>query len=130
MVVSTVLDYACTGGNLELISADTDLLIMLIYVWNSIFGDITINFEGRKKLKGIKCDIGNTVERISDVRKYLILVHAFAAYRQGKLSVLKLLEKFKAAGEETHVFLQKDRTAETICETGIRIFVMLYCGKD
>ena len=61
-------------------------------------------------------------ERIKNVRKYLILVHAFsecnttsAAYEQGKLVVLKLLEKFKAAREEAHVFFWKDRTPETIC---------------
>ena len=40
MVVSTVLDYVCTKGNVELIEADTGLLIMLMYVWNSIIGEI------------------------------------------------------------------------------------------
>ena len=119
------VDYA--GGNVELIGVDTDLLIMLIYIWNSIIGEITMNYEATKKHKAIKCDIGNAPEHMSDVRKYLILVHAFgecktisAAYGQGKLSVLKLLEKFKAAREETHVFLQKDKTAETIRETRIK----------
>ena len=122
MVVSTVLFYACTGGNVELIAADTDLLIMLMYVWNNIIGEITINSEATKNHKAIKCDIDNTAERINDVRKYLILAHAFgecnttsAAYEQGKLSVVKILEKFKAASEQTHVFLRKDRTTETIC---------------
>ena len=122
MVVSTVLDYACTGGNVELIAADTDLLIVLMYVWNCITREITINSEVTKDHKAIKCDIGNTAECISDVRKYLILVHAFsecsttsAAYEQGKLSVVKILQKFKATSEEAHVFLRKDRTTETIC---------------
>ena len=74
---------------------------MFMYVWNSIIGEITINSEATKKHKTIKYDIGNTAERINDVRKYLILVHAFgecnttsAASEQDKLSVLKLLEKF------------------------------------
>ena len=67
----------------------------------------------------------------------MILVQAFiecnttlAAYEQDKLLVLKLLEKFKAAREEAHVFLQKDRAAKIICETGIIIFLMVYCGND
>ena len=77
MVVSSVLNCACTGGNGKLIAADTNLLIMLKYIWNSIIGEITINSEATKNHKAIKCDIGNTVERISDVRKYLVLVHAF-----------------------------------------------------
>ena len=137
MIVSAILDYACTRGNVELTAADTDLLIMFIYVWNSIMGEITMNSEATKKHKAVKCNIGNTAESISDVRKCSILVHAFgecnttsAAYEQGNLSVLKLLEKFKAAREEAYVLLQKDRTVETMFETGIRIFLMLYCRKD
>ena len=40
MIVSTFIDYTCTGGNVELIPADTDLLIMLIYFWNNLIGEI------------------------------------------------------------------------------------------
>ena len=50
-----------------------------------------------------------------------------AAYGQGKLPILKLLKKSKGAREEADVFLQKNRTPETIYEAGARI---LYCGKD
>ena len=103
MVVPTVLVYyACT-----------DLLIMLLYVWNSIIGDVSMSFEATKEHKRIKCDTGNTTECISDVRKHLFLVHAFdecnttsTAYEHGKFSVLKLFEKFKTAREEAHAFLQ------------------------
>ena len=91
---------------MELIAADTDLLVMLIYIWNNIIGEITINSEATKNYKAIKCDIVNTAERISNVRKYLNLVHAFdecnttsAAYEQDKLSVLELL----VARDEAHV---------------------------
>ena len=42
---------------------------------------------------------------------------------------MKLLEKSKAERMKPDVFLLKDRTPETICEAGIRIFVILYCGK-
>ena len=62
---------------MELIAADTDLLVKLIYIWNNIIGGITINSEATKNYKAIKCDIVNTAERISNVRKYLNLVHAF-----------------------------------------------------
>ena len=89
---------------------------MLMYVCNSIIEERTINSEATKSHKAIKCDIGNTAERINDVRKYLILVRAFgecsttsAAYEQGKLPIVKRLEKFKAASKEVHVFLRKNR---------------------
>ena len=77
MAVSTVFDYACTGGNEELIAADAELLIMHIYVYNSIIGETNMNSDATKKHKAIKCDIRNTTERIYGVRKYLVLNHAF-----------------------------------------------------
>ena len=49
MVFSTVIDDVCTGGNLELIAVDTDLLIMPIYFWNMLMGKITMNSEATKK---------------------------------------------------------------------------------
>lgn len=71
------------------------------------------------------------------IRKYLTLVHAFggcnttpAVHRKGKLSILKNVEKFKASRRNADVLLQKDRTQETIFATRIRVFVILYCGKD
>ena len=92
MIVSTVVDHACAGDNIELIAADTDLLIMLIYFWNSLMGQIIMRTEVTKKPKAIECDTGVIAECIGDVRKYLTFVHAFggcdttsAVYGQGKL---------------------------------------------
>ena len=62
----SVLDYACTGGN----------------VCNNIIGEINMYSETTKKYKAIKCDIGNTAEHISDVRKYLILAHVLVNVTQ------------------------------------------------
>ena len=39
MIAFTVLNHTCTGDNVELIAADTDLLIMLTYFWNSLMED-------------------------------------------------------------------------------------------
>ena len=119
---------------MELIAGDSDHLIILKYFWNSLMGEITIKPEATKKLKVIERDIGSIAECIGDVRKYLALVHAFcgwdttsAVQAQGKLSILRTLEKSKAARGKADVFLQKDRTPEAICETGIRISALLYC---
>ena len=92
MIVSTVVDHASAGDNIELIAADTDLLIMLIYFWNSLMGQIIMRTEATTKPKAIECDPGVIAECIGDVRKYLTFVHAFggcdttsAVYGQGKL---------------------------------------------
>ena len=137
MIVSTVLDHACTGDNVELIAADIDLLIMLIYFWSSLMGQIIMKTEATKKHKAIERDIGIIAECIGDVRKYLTFIHAFGGcditseiYGQGKLSILKLLEKSKAARKEADVFLQKNVSPEAVCEAGRKIFVILYGGKN
>ena len=81
-----------------------------------------IKHEARKKQNAIERDIGNTVECIGDVRKYLTLVHAFGGcdttsgvYGLVKLSILNVLGKSEAERRKADVFLQKDRTPETIC---------------
>ena len=66
MVVATFFDHAYTGGNVKLIAADTDLLIMLIYFCNSLMGEI--KSKSTKKQRAILRDTGNIAERIGDVR--------------------------------------------------------------
>ena len=46
-----------------------------------------------------------------------------------RVSIMKFLEKSKAARRRTEVFLQKDRRSDKVCEAGMRMFVMIYCGK-
>ena len=77
-------------------------------------GQIIMRIEATKKHRAIERDIGVISEYIGNVRKYLTFVHVFggcdatsAVYGQGKLSILTLLKKSKAAREETDVFLQK-----------------------
>ena len=134
MIVSTVLDHACPGDNVELISAD--VLIKLICFWYCLTGQIIMRTETTKKHKAIEGDIRVISECIGDVRKYLTFDHAFGGcdttsgvYGQGKLSILTLLEKSKAAREEADVFFQKNLSPEAVCKAGRKIFVMLYGGK-
>ena len=74
IVFCTVLDHACTGGNADLIAADTELLIMLISFWNSLIGQITMKSEATKNHKVIERDIGSIAKCIRDVRKYFDVV--------------------------------------------------------
>ena len=57
-IVSTVVDFACAGETVCLIAADTDLLIMLIYMWNNMMGQIKMKSEGTHKYKKSVYDIG------------------------------------------------------------------------
>ena len=51
-------------------------------------------------------------------------------YGLGKLSILKLFEKSKAARVEADVFLQKNSSPEAVDEAGKKLFVLLYGGKN
>ena len=52
-----------------------------------------------------------------------------AVYKQGKLPVVKPLEKFETLREEADLLLPRSRTPGTIYEAWMRMFVMLCCGK-
>ena len=56
IIVSNVLDVACLGHEAELIGADTDLLIMLIYMWNEMMGKITMKSEATRKQNEVRGD--------------------------------------------------------------------------
>ena len=70
-------------------------------------GQIIMRIEATKKHRAIERDIGVISEYIGNVRKYLTFAHVFggcdttsAVYGQGKLSILTLLKKSKAAREK------------------------------
>ena len=65
------------GGNLELIGADTDFLIMFVMFWNSIMGEIIMKFKTTKEHRAMEPDTDNIVGFIGDARKYLTLAPAF-----------------------------------------------------
>ena len=81
------------------VAVNPDLLIMLIYFWNSLVGQVIMKTEDIKKHEGIEHDIGVIEECIGNVRKYLTFVHAFGecditstVYGEDKLLISKLLE--------------------------------------
>ena len=90
---------------------------MLIHFCKGLMGQTSRKSDTAAKHEVIKRDFSNTAKCIGNVRKYLMLVHAFSecdttsdVYEQGRLSILKLLKKSKAEREEAYVFSPKDRT--------------------
>ena len=141
-IVSTVLDFACAGENVCLITADTDLLTMLIYMWNDMMRQIKMKSKGTRKCKKSVRDVGQIASTLGDIQKYLAFIHAFggcdttsAIFGQGKLSILRLLsskskKRSLAAREAADVFCASNATPEQIRAAGLRTFVLLYGGKD
>ena len=76
-IVSSVLDIACSGCDVTLVAADTDLLIMLLYMWNDLMGSIAMKSEATRKHKESVRDVGKMPESLGDIRKYITFIHAF-----------------------------------------------------
>ena len=74
---------------------------------------------------------------LASVCKYLTFVRAFRGcnttsevFDRGKLLILNLLEKNKAAREAADIFLEPNGDVEAVGSAGTKLFVMLYGGKN
>ena len=79
-IVSIILDFSCAEKNVCLIAADTDLLIMLIYMWNYMMGQIKLQSEGTRKYKVSVRDIRKITSTLGDIQKFLTFIRAFGGY--------------------------------------------------
>ena len=68
VIVSSVLDHACTGTNVTLIATDTDLFIMLLYFWNNRMGKVVMKSEATKKHGATVRDVGKISECLGEIR--------------------------------------------------------------
>ena len=135
-IISNVLDFACSGTDVCLIGTDTDLLMMLLYMWNNMMGRITMKSEATRKFSESVRDVGKIAECLGEICKYITFIHAFggcdttsAIFGQGKLSIMKLIGKSSAAREAADIILRNDPTHEEIKQAGLKLFVMLYGRK-
>ena len=69
-IVSSVLVIACEGKHVTLVGADTDLLILILYMWIDSMGSMTMKCEGAKKYSQITCNIGDVAKFLTQI-KYL-----------------------------------------------------------
>ena len=134
-IVSSVLNIACEGKNVTLVGADTDLLILLLHMWNDSVGSMTMKCEWTKKYSQITSNIGEMAKCLTQI-KYLTFIHAFggrdttsATYGLGKIYIMKAIEKRKIAKEAADVFLSPESTQDGVGEAGAKLFVTIYGGK-
>lgn len=69
-IVSSVLVIACEGKHVTLVGVDTDLLILILYMWIDSMGSMTMKCEGAKKYSEITCNIGDVAKFLTQI-KYL-----------------------------------------------------------
>ena len=140
LIVSCALQFASRGRSVSVIADDTDVLVLLIYHWNHAMADICFHSEAKKtQKKGLKvwkiCDLATKVGNI--VTSHLLFIHAWsgcdttsATFGQGKTSLLKKIQKTEELQQISMVMSDPDATVEQVGEAGIRLFVIMYGGKQ
>ena len=124
-------------NNVTLISADTDLLIMLLYFWKNDYKDICFRTDGTRKNSSKNRSIREMSSCLKPILEFMTFLHAFtgcdttsATYGCGKVSTMRALEKKKFIRDAARVFLNPGSTQEQIRLAGNKIFVSLYEGKS
>ena len=80
LIVSTALDFATERIPVHVIAADTDVLIMLLYLWNNEMENILmLSDSAQSKEKSPKVyNIKDIAEKLNHkTLKYLLVIHAF-----------------------------------------------------
>ncbi|KAG1650534.1 Monocarboxylate transporter 12 [Nymphon striatum] len=128
---------AVCGANVIVVSNDTDVKIMLLYLYNSEMGDIIVKPFGSKKMKSPDIDIGKTSNSLNPhVLKYLLVIQAFsgcdatAIFDQGKTSIIKLVENSKKARNFCDISMPSDSTVKEVGDPGIGLLVLMYSGRE
>ncbi|KAG1677300.1 hypothetical protein GQR58_013964 [Nymphon striatum] len=106
---SFLWDIAVCGENVIVVSNDTDVKIMLLYLYNSEMGDIIVKPFGSKKSG---CDA------------------TYAIFDQGKTSIIKLVENSKKARNFCDISMSSDSTVKEVGDPGIGLLVLMYSGRE
>ncbi|KAG1673585.1 Anoctamin-7 [Nymphon striatum] len=102
-------DIAVCGANVIVVSNDTDVKIMLLYLYNSEMGDIIVKPFGSKKSG---CDATSAI------------------FEQGKTSIIKLVENSKKARNFCDISMSSDSTVKEVGDPGIGLLVLMYSGRE
>ena len=108
------------------VADDTDILVLLLYSWNSEMRDIVLQ---SMKNKGNMVNIRNVVSYLNKiVVKNLLLIHAWGGcdtvFNQGKTAIL---EKENPEVVEIYgIFDNPSATQKDTGKAGIRLFTVMY----
>ena len=130
LIVLRAID-AAHQRSVRVMSDDTDVLVMLLFHWDTMMKDIkfcTTKTVNRKKVP-INYSVKSIVRRHSSLVKQLLFAHAWtgcdstsATHKQGKNRIFKLL-KTKKAQSSVSCFGDVFATQEVIGEAGVKFFI-------
>jgi hypothetical protein len=136
-IVKVAIELASTGAIVTVAAEDTDVLVLLIYHFQSSFGEIfMLSSQGTKKpsrlvnIREIQKDIG-----ISAVQQ-LLVIHSVsgcdttsALFGLGKVSIFRKMSGNKLSTRLTEVLSSSTASQMEVADAGCQLLVMLYGGK-
>ena len=139
LIVKRALEFAINQDEVNVVADDTDVLILLIYHWQSNMADIYFHSEVKKSQKKslvLKiCDIICKVGQV--ITDNILFLHAWsgcdttsATFGHGKTTLLKKIKESGELQQISSLMYDPDATAEQIGKAGNRLFIILYGGKQ
>ena len=137
-IVSNAIDFASFGHKVTVVADDTDILILLLYFWNSKMEEIVLKHEkrgphGLEKLVYID-QIATHLDNA--IRNNLLFIHAFtgcdttsAIHGKGKQSIFKYIKESEEVRRCCQIFKDENASRRQIGEAGVSVFIELYGGK-
>ena len=139
LIVSTALDIAKSSRKVTVVSDDTDVLILLIYHWNTEFADIFFHSEAKKditKTVPIYSIEDITLSLGSNLKILILFIHAWSGcdttssmYGLGKTSIMKKLQNSNHLREISLLFGCEGAKQTQIAQAGLAVFASCYGGK-
>ena len=119
------------------VADDTDILVMLVHMWDQTMGDLSLRHEATKSIKKDleMISIKNAASSLpSYVKENLLFIHAWSGcgttlglFDQGKTVVLKFVESNgDFAPHSNSVFQDPFATQDKVSSTGIKVAKNMY----
>lgn len=132
-IVSTALEYAALGTEVNLVADDTDVLVLLMLHWKENMADVFFHSEARKSLQttALSWNVRDLVSKAGNlIASHLLLVHAWsgcdttsATFGHGKTTLLKKLKASEVIQEISSVLCNPNASQEEIGQAGLQLFV-------
>ena len=140
LIVKCAIELALAGNVCTVIADDTDILVLLLYYFQTHMADIFLfSITSKRSKSGRKIVSLKNVIVVTDpfIKENIFFALAWngcdtrsSTYGHGKSTISKYLKENKAVREINQIFSDSNASHLEILEAGIRLFLLLYGAKE
>lgn len=138
LIVASALHFAEQGHDVSVEADDTDIIVLLMYHWKPNMADIYFRPKPTKKKELLAWKVKDLVNKAGEiVTSNLLFIHAWcgcdttsATFGHGKTNLLKKMKQSEELQQISSVISNPQATEEEVGNAGIRLFVILYGGRE